>query len=257
MTSSIRLVAFHLQQLRPRQPPTGSVSKDELVEVVIPFRATNTEDGRLQNLQTVLSALEHQSVSRSAYTVTLVEQDDCPRHKALLEPLVDQYLFQQTDAEFSKPGRSMRLLCDSRTTAPSSCSTPTPGSIRCSSTVLDGNWDFRTGGHCCLTQTRSSRTPSPRLGCGRTAPMRVESSATSCYTLPEAWSPCESHSSTRLAASTRRTSAGGGEDRDFVNRLEQHVPVARAPGLMIHLNHERPAMRSSRSQIHEEARAAE
>ncbi|WP_019435819.1 glycosyltransferase [Streptomyces sp. AA0539] len=72
------------------------------VLIVVPFRDRGPGGMRLRNLMACLQALSDQSVSRHRYQVTVVESDDRPRWRQVIEPLVDSYLFAEKPGQFNK-----------------------------------------------------------------------------------------------------------------------------------------------------------
>ncbi|MFI5721543.1 condensation domain-containing protein [Streptomyces cyaneofuscatus] len=71
------------------------------VHVVIPFR-DRTGGGRTRNLLACLIALRDQDHEGGPVRVTVVETDDRPRWRDLVEPLVDSYVFAAHDGRFNK-----------------------------------------------------------------------------------------------------------------------------------------------------------
>ncbi len=72
------------------------------VLVVIPFRDRNTGGARLRNLLACLIGLRDQSFPRESYRVTVVECDDQPRWREVIEPFTDTYLFAEKADRFNK-----------------------------------------------------------------------------------------------------------------------------------------------------------
>ncbi|MEV4561043.1 galactosyltransferase-related protein [Kitasatospora sp. NPDC049285] len=71
-------------------------------QVVVPFRDRGDDGHRLRNLLACLAALRDQEPVAGGYTVTVVEADDRPRHRELIEPLADEYLFAPHPGKFNK-----------------------------------------------------------------------------------------------------------------------------------------------------------
>lgn len=88
--------------------------------VVLDFR---DRDGgaRLRNTIATLAALNDQTLPRSDYRVVVVEQDSVPRHRELVEPLVDRYIHTAHGGTYKRSwahnvgavatGRAERYLC--------------------------------------------------------------------------------------------------------------------------------------------------
>ncbi|MFI1249620.1 condensation domain-containing protein [Streptomyces anulatus] len=85
--------------VRPRtELPTA---EGRQVHVVIPFR-DRTGGGRARNLLACLIALRDQDYGAGPIRVTVVETDDRPRWRELVEPLVDFYVFARHGGRFNK-----------------------------------------------------------------------------------------------------------------------------------------------------------
>ncbi|MCV2458435.1 galactosyltransferase-related protein [Streptomyces sp. ICN988] len=72
------------------------------VQVVIPFRDRGTNGWRARNLISCLLALKDQDYPRDRYMVTVVEADTEPRWKRYIEPLCDDYVFARRGGAFNK-----------------------------------------------------------------------------------------------------------------------------------------------------------
>lgn len=75
---------------------------DPEVLVVIPFRDRDTGGRRLRNLLACLLSLRDQSAPRDSYHVTVVESDDVPRWREVIEPYADSYRFAKKSGRFNK-----------------------------------------------------------------------------------------------------------------------------------------------------------
>lgn len=96
---SASVTADDLRGLTPAAPPSGRA--DSAILIVIPFR--DREGGmRLRNLLACLQSLSDQSYPRDGYRIAVVESDDRPRWRELLEPRVDHYLFAPKADIFNK-----------------------------------------------------------------------------------------------------------------------------------------------------------
>jgi Glycosyl transferase family 2 len=72
------------------------------VLVVVPFRDRDAGGSRLRNLLACLLALRDQSYARAGYRVTVVESDDTPRWRDVIEPYADHYIFAAKPGPFNK-----------------------------------------------------------------------------------------------------------------------------------------------------------
>jgi len=77
-------------------------SGEPAAQVVIPFRNRDGDGHRSRNLAACLKALADQGVDRSAYHVTVVESDDEPRWRDLVEKYADEHVFAPHDGSFNK-----------------------------------------------------------------------------------------------------------------------------------------------------------
>ncbi|MDN0201119.1 galactosyltransferase-related protein [Streptomyces sp. S.PNR 29] len=89
-----------LRTVPPVAEPSGT--SDAEVLVVIPFRDRNTGNTRLRNLLACLLCLADQSWPRQDYQVVVVESDEKPRFRHIIEPHVDHYLFAPKAGTFNK-----------------------------------------------------------------------------------------------------------------------------------------------------------
>jgi GT2 family glycosyltransferase len=88
-----------------RSLPTGAVREADgncEVLVVVPFRDQTPGRNRLRNLLACLAALRDQSAPRDSYRVAVVETDEVPRWREVIEPYVEHYLFAEKGGLFNK-----------------------------------------------------------------------------------------------------------------------------------------------------------
>lgn len=95
-----RVSAEELRAMSPMVRP--SAGADAEILVVIPFQDRNTGRVRLRNLLACLLTLHDQSYPRERYRVVVVESDDEPRYRELIEPIVDDYIFAPKSGLFNK-----------------------------------------------------------------------------------------------------------------------------------------------------------
>jgi hypothetical protein len=72
------------------------------IQVVVPFRDRDTGGQRARNLLSCLLALRDQTYPQDRCLVTVVETDIEPRWQRYIEPLCDQYVFARSDGDFRK-----------------------------------------------------------------------------------------------------------------------------------------------------------
>lgn len=85
--------------------PPGISLPEELpapILIVIPFRDRNAGAPRLRNLLACLLSLRDQSAPRASYRVVVVESDDEPRCRDIVAPWTDRYLFAPKAGLFNK-----------------------------------------------------------------------------------------------------------------------------------------------------------
>ena len=92
--------AEDLANLAPAEPNKNPAEAEVLV--VIPFRDRGAHADRLRNLLACLHGLGDQSAPRHSYQVVVVESDDVPRHREAIEPFADRYLFAEKSGSFNK-----------------------------------------------------------------------------------------------------------------------------------------------------------
>ncbi len=89
-----------LLRLPPGTPPAGPEQAEVLV--VIPFQDRSAQRYRLRNLLACLLALRDQSCPRERYQVTVVETDAEPRWEDVIRPFADHYVFASKPGPFNK-----------------------------------------------------------------------------------------------------------------------------------------------------------
>jgi glycosyltransferase involved in cell wall biosynthesis len=94
------VVMEDVRALTPIVPPTGR--HDAEVLVVIPFRDRDSGMNRLRNLLACLLSLGDQTFPRERYQVVVVESDEKPRWREVIEPHVDHYIFAPKPGTFNK-----------------------------------------------------------------------------------------------------------------------------------------------------------
>lgn len=231
------------------------------IRVVIPFRARPDQSLRLRNLRACLAALHRQTLDRRMLHITLVESDCEARHRSEFDTagsLVDQYLFHRDTGPFNKAAAVNIGAADAG-----------EGELLC---LLDADmllapgllglaaWQVADG--CALLPYTDALCLDPVSSRAYIQALQrdVESSAQvwSGYVLRDPPGGCVMVTSAdfrALGGFDTRFTGWGGEDRDFVERLEVRGLVRRLAGAMIHLHHERPAMREDHDGIMRDARA--
>lgn len=85
-------------------PPTRPQpsAAEPLAHIVVPFRDHSDHGDRARNLTACLVALNDQTIERSLFRVTVVESDNVPRWRELIEQHADEYLFASKAGAFNK-----------------------------------------------------------------------------------------------------------------------------------------------------------
>ncbi|MBY0442964.1 MAG: hypothetical protein K2Q25_12650 [Mycobacteriaceae bacterium] len=84
----------------PTRPQSSAA--EPLAHIVIPFQDRTDHGERARNLAACLVALNDQTIERSQYRVIVVESDDAPRWRELIEWHADEYLFAPKTDAFNK-----------------------------------------------------------------------------------------------------------------------------------------------------------
>ncbi|WFR67528.1 galactosyltransferase-related protein [Curtobacterium flaccumfaciens] len=223
---------------------------DQHVAVVIPFRSSVDTPLRTANLRAVVTALEHQQMPRDQYSITVVEEAS--------ETTVPDDILARIDTSIQIPytGPFNKALALNAGVAPAPAD-----AVLC---LLDG--DIFPDGHF-LARNASRVATRPDLAHLPYSDMfcllphdsaRIRrgeqpgEASRNGYVITHPPGGC-----VFLTAALYRTVGGfderfvgwGGEDRDFINRIEAHTEIRRHPELLTHLHHERPNMRSDRDEI--------
>lgn len=85
----------------PPGTPLGGPERAEVL-IVIPFQDRSAQRHRLRNLLACLLALRDQSSPRERYQVTVVETDAEPRWEDVIRPFADHYVFAAKPGPFNK-----------------------------------------------------------------------------------------------------------------------------------------------------------
>ncbi|GLW74071.1 hypothetical protein Kpho02_63690 [Kitasatospora phosalacinea] len=263
LADGIRLL-FHATDARLRPPrPTGgppSDRGDRRILVVVPFRSTGVQPLRLRNLRACLTALDRlRPVPGVELTVCLVESDTEPRHRTEFEPRVDRYLFVPDGGPFNKalavntavlpggpgaPGESVCVL-DADIVLEPDFLAAAPAAVPPGGALLPYQDAF------CLDERSSDRMAAlVDRDDGPDGPW-------SGYLIRRPPGGCvlvDRSAFHAVGGFDERFVGWGGEDRDLVDRLAARAEVTRLPGFLVHLMHERPAMREDRAQTMAAAR---
>ncbi|MFI1254139.1 galactosyltransferase-related protein [Streptomyces netropsis] len=228
---------------------TGTVSGPAVAHLVIPFRDRDADGLRTRNLLACLRALADQGPS-PAHHVTVVETDDRPRSRALLEPLVDAYVFAENPGLFNKSWAvnvgartvpdSVPYLCvlDADILVDRAFIRRNVGRIAdgAHGTHLPFRWSLS------LDEPSSLRAIHARTVAGLPD---VPESALRGLLLREPPGGCvwvRTEVFHRVGGFDERYEGWGGEDDDVIARLTAAAGVVRFEDPLLHLNHPRPQM---------------
>ncbi|GLW74068.1 hypothetical protein Kpho02_63660 [Kitasatospora phosalacinea] len=250
----IRLVYHSALSGPPTARPRPAPASGPPVHVVIPFRGGDGDPLRHRNLRACLNALAWQSLPKERYTVTLVESDDAPRHRAVYGSLVDRYVFHRNPGEFNKAaavncgasrgsdGNPLLCLLDADIVLD-------PGFLARAAARAEASWAALPYEDVFCLDADASLAVAERYRDPREDRRPVLLSG---YLLRRPPGGCVLLTQDRFAAVggfDERFVGWGGEDRDLVNRLERTGGVRREPGTLVHLLHERPPMREDHETI--------
>jgi N-terminal domain of galactosyltransferase len=233
---------------RPR--PAAARSADGDVLVVIPFR-DRIGGSRIRNIVACLLALQDQSPDAGSVTVTVVEADEQPRWRDLIQPLASRYVFLSHPGDFNKSW----VINVGVVRAPV---TPALVCVLDADIIVDRHFlvrnrqRFAAGGRVahlpyrrmyCLDATSTNAAMRTRCQEGRPD---VPLDQVRAYVLREPPGAClwvTADAFHRIGGFDERFVGWGGEDNDVVARLALAGDVRRFDDPLLHLDHERPAMR--------------
>ncbi|MFE1320594.1 condensation domain-containing protein [Kitasatospora phosalacinea] len=246
-TAALRALAAGARDRRAGERPADGPS----VHVVVPFR-DRTRGGRTRNLLACLLALHDQDYRDGPLRITVVETDDRPYARELVEPLVDRYLFAAHEGRFNKSWTVNLGLAADRDRSALTC--VLDADILADRSFVRRNARRLTGiGHtahvCCdrslsldapATATALARRcvhgePDVPLGLLRGVLLREPPGGA-------LWA--RTGALHRIGGFDERFEGWGGEDEDVVRRLAADGELRRFDDPLLHLDHPRPAMRT-------------
>lgn len=223
--------------------------RSEQIHVVIPFRDRGAGE-RLRNLLSCLLSLTNQSFEAERVRVTVVESDDQPRWRALIEPLVDSYFFAPKVGLFNKAWAVNVGVANVPSSPDLVC--VLDADVLVDRDFLARNFQrFASGAQLahlpyvwqfCL-DAASSNT-AIRIRCQERQPA-VSLDLLRCQVLREPPGAClwaTAKAFHAIGGFDERYEGWGGEDDDVVARLVAAGPFVRFDDPLLHLHHPRPAM---------------
>lgn len=216
------------------------------VVVVVPFRATPSMPLRAKNLEASIMSLLEQSLERHLYRIVVVEQAVMSQLPARIAGLVDEHVVIEDDGPFN---RAQTLNRGAHLAGPSEQICLYDADLMVDRQFLKRNR--------ALTSRYGALLPYTDLFCVQpndseslrrdAAPDRVYG-----YSILHPVGACiwlSAEVFVKTGGLDERFKGWGGEDREFHDRLESVNPVHREKTPLMHLYHERPAMKSDRSEI--------
>ncbi|HEY1618890.1 MAG TPA: galactosyltransferase-related protein [Streptosporangiaceae bacterium] len=216
--------------------------------IVIPFRDRSDGQGRLRNLLACLRALGDQSVPRPRYRTVVVELDAEPRHEKVIGDRADQYLFLSCPGHFNKAWGVNAGVVQAGNNSPVICILDADVLVdrdflarnlaRFGTRGHQAHWPFRDplcldppSANAAVTQRCIEGKPDvdPELVRG----VHLRQPPGHCVWLRDGLFR-------RIGGMDERFEGWGGEDLDFVYRLNVVGPLDRYDDRLLHLYHPRP-----------------
>jgi hypothetical protein len=232
-----------LQSLPPGTPLADTSQAEVLI--VIPFQDRGADRHRLRNLLACLLSLRDQSCPPGSYQVTVVESDAAGRWGDVIAPRADHYIFAAKPGAFNK----------SWTVNVGVTHTPGEHAVICildADVLVDREFVERnaarfrrpgTGGHLtyrnmlCLDAPATSRAIRERLHRreGQASPDHFRG-----FLLRRPPGCCvwvRSAAFSRIGGMDERYEGWGGEDYDFLHRLDLDTPLDSYDDWLLHMQH--------------------
>jgi hypothetical protein len=237
--------ALSLPGLRGSMRPSGGT------EALVVIGLRDRGDGqRVRNLLACVASLRDQSIDRVRMTVTVVETDDEPRWRHVVEPVADEYVFAAHGGPFNRSWAANLGVMNSAPTAPYVC--VLDADVLVDRWFIERNVDrLREGTHdahlpfeilIAMDEPASSRAIRQRCrqGDGDVPLSRVR--AQLLRDVPGAclWARRDFYE--RLGGFDERYEGWGGEDDDFMARMQAAGEVLRFDDQFLHMAHPRPSM---------------
>ncbi len=229
----------------PAAPGSGA---EPAVVIVIPFRDRTPGQGRLRNLLACLRALGDQSLPRARYRTVVVELDAEPRHARLIGERADACLFLSCPGHFNKAwgvnagvvqaGDSSGVICILDADVLVDRDFLARNLSRFGIRGHQAHWPFRDplcldppSANAAVTQRCVEGKPDvdPELVRG----VHLRQPPGHCVWLRDGLFR-------RIGGMDERFEGWGGEDLDFVYRLNVVGPLDRFDDRLLHLYHPRP-----------------
>lgn len=227
--------------------PSGAGAE---VLVVIPF-GDRHGGGRLRNLMACLMALRDQTLPADAYRVTVVEFDEKPRWREVIEPWVDDYVHIEGRGLFNKSWTVNVGVRQTLGSARTLCLLD--ADIIVDRRFLERNHArFADPAHdahlphtemLSLDQPSSDRAIEERCGAGAPEAPLAGMRGLLLRDVPGACLWIRPELFDRVGGLDERYRGWGGEDEDMLYRITEAGAVTQYDDVFLHMAHRRPAMR--------------
>jgi GT2 family glycosyltransferase len=221
------------------------------VAVVIPFRDRSAGHDRLRNLLACLHALGDQSLDRAMYRVITVEIDDRPRWADMLRDRSDSYVFVRCPGHFNKAWGINAGVVQAAGGSDILCVLDADMLVdrdflarnvrRFASRGAQAHWPFVDP--LCLDAAATDAAIAHRcLKGGPDVPLRL-ARGVRLRRPPGHCVWLRAPLFHRIGGMDERFEGWGGEDLDFVFRLDIVGAVDRYPDTLLHMHHPRPEVK--------------
>lgn len=228
----------------PPGMPLASPAQAEVL-IVIPFQDRSADRSRLRNLLACLLALRDQSCPRERYQVTVVEADEAERWSEVIRPRADHYMFGPKPGPFNKSWTVNVGV------------THTPGQpdaicILDADVLVDREFIERnaarfrrpgTGGHLTYRNMLSLDEPATSHAIRERVQRRkpeADPDHFRGFLLRRPPGCCvwlRSEAFERIRGMDERYEGWGGEDYDFLHRLDLDAPLDNYDDWLLHMHH--------------------
>jgi N-terminal domain of galactosyltransferase len=229
---------------QPTGPPLADPAGAEVL-VVIPFQDRGQDRSRLRNLLACLLSLRDQSCARERYQVTVVESDAAERWSEVIGPRADHYIFARKPGPFCKswavnvgvthsPGRP-DVICILDADVLADREFITRNATRFRGPGTGGHLTYRN--MLSLDEPATSRAIRDRVR--RRAP-RASPDHFRGFLLRRPPGCCvwvRAEAFRRIGGMDERYEGWGGEDYDFVHRLDLDAPLDYYDDWLLHMHH--------------------
>jgi hypothetical protein len=228
--------------------PARASHDDAYVAVIVPFRDRSEDTARLRNLLACLYALADQSLDRRAYRVITVEADAEPRWARRLRDQSDAYVFVPCPGHFNKAWAVNAGVVQAAGGCDILCVLDADMLVdrhflrrnvrRFARPGAQAHWPFTDP--LCLDQAATFTAIAQRCLRGLSRPAARQLRGVRLRRPPGHCVWVRAPLFHRLGGFDERFEGWGGEDLDFVFRLDFIAAVDRYPDPLLHMYHPRP-----------------